>query len=333
MSARGFYDALGIELPDGRRANTTVHCFIEPAAHLNGDRAPSCSVGLITGAFLCHGCGARGGAYDAALAAGRTPRAAMDLLRAHGLIEAAGEQPSGATATRPDHRPRSAAMRPALAADDDEVNAWAENLEADGRLIRRLILERAWAPSAVRRLGIGYDGARITIPIRNASGRLRGVLRYDPFGPRRPKMLAAPGTRLGLIPHPEVEPSERVILTEGPPDMIAARSAGLAAIAVPGTEAWQPHWAHLLAGRRVTIVMDCDRAGRRAAEAITQSLAGLAAAVQAIDLSPDRHDGYDLTDRIFARRRRHAAAASSLRTSTDLLRPQLNSRAGQEASR
>ena len=51
-------------------------------------------------------------------------------------------------------------------------------------------------------------------------------------------MLAVPGTRLGLIPHPAKETSDRILLVEGPPDMVAARS-GLPAIAIPGTNAWR----------------------------------------------------------------------------------------------
>ena len=197
-----------------------------------------------------------------------------------------------AMALRPTHE------RPWLAIDEATVKSWVDALDANGRLARRLILERAWAPSTTRALDIGFDGARITIPIRNERGELRGILRYDAFGRRRPKMRAAPGSRLGLIPHPTTEPSNHIMLVEGPPDMIAARSAGLPAIAVPGTNAWHASWASKLAGKRVTIVMDCDGAGRQAAEAISRSLAPFATRTDIIDLWPDRADGYDLTDRI-----------------------------------
>ncbi|MGH2873917.1 MAG: toprim domain-containing protein [Solirubrobacteraceae bacterium] len=300
-------------------SNAAVRCFADPAAHSHGDRTPSCSVSLLTGAFLCHACGARGGAYDAALAAGRTPRAAMELLRAHDLIDA---DPG---------RRRPAAPEPILdspdngrrlqfAACDEDVRVWADSLEADGRIVRRLILERAWAPTTMRRLGLGTDGSRVTIPIRNAQGRLREVLRYQPFGRREPKMLAVPGTRLGLIPHPAAEPRQPVLLVEGPPDMIAARSAGLSAIAVPGTASWQPHWARLLSGRRVTIVMDCDAPGRAAANRIAASLRQAAAGVEIVDLAPGRSDGYDLSDRIMERRRaRHRGPTA--RSLALLLRP------------
>lgn len=45
--------------------------------------------------------------------------------------------------------------------------------------------------------------------------------------------------------------AEWVVLVEGPPDMISARSRGLPALAVPGDDAWEPQWARLLAGRHV----------------------------------------------------------------------------------
>ena len=198
-------------------------------------------------------------------------------------------------------------------------------LDADSRLVRRLILERAWAPRIMRALQVGFDGARITFPIRNAQGHLRGILRYDAFGRRDPKMRAVTGTRLGLVPHPSAEASDHIVLVEGPPDMIAARSAGLPAIAIPGTHAWQPAWAHLLTGRRVTIVMDCDAAGRRAAEEIAASLDETEGA-EVVDLWPGRDDGYDLTDRILERRRIKPFSPRVARTVRELLAPHPSSR-------
>ena len=319
---RAFYAALGIELPGWPKLEAPVRCFAQPEAHNRADRSPSCSVSLASGAWNCHGCGAHGGAYDAALAVGHEPRSAMDLLIAHGLaqpqirrVERAQQRRRGAAS-----KPLPAQTRPSLAIAEGDVRSWADALDADSCLVRRLILERAWAPRIMRALELGFDGSRITIPIRSGCGQLRGILRYDAFGRRDPKMRAAAGTQLGLAPHPTRDRSTHIILVEGPPDMIAARSAGLPAIAIPGTNAWHPAWADLLAGKRVTIVMDCDTPGRRAAKEIAASLHATARAVEIVDLSPDRHDGYDLTDRILERRR----AGSGLRvTSTigSLLRP------------
>ena len=84
---RAFYEALGIELPGWAHTEAPVRCFADPEAHKREDRDASCSVNVHSGAFNCHGCGARGGAYDAALARGRSPREAIDLMVALGLTE------------------------------------------------------------------------------------------------------------------------------------------------------------------------------------------------------------------------------------------------------
>ncbi len=333
---RSYYAALGIELPAWPKLEAPVRCFAQPDAHNRADRSPSCSVSLLAGAWNCHGCGARGGAYDAALAVGHAPRSAMDLLIANGLAEPRTHAAAHCRTTPAINGPKtvpSKARRSQLAAADADVQSWADMLDADGRLIRRLILDRAWAPQTMRALKLGFDGARITIPIRGAHGQLRGVLRYDPFGPREPKMRAVPGTQLGLIPHPAREPSNHVILVEGPPDMIAARSSGLPAIAIPGTNAWHPAWAQMLASKRVTIVMDCDKPGRRAADEIAATLDGTAEAVEVADLWPGRDDGYDLTDRILERRQVSPRATTAVRPIHALLAPHPSTRCARAESR
>ena len=110
-----------------------------------------------------------------------------------------------------------------------------------------------------------------------------------------PKMLATAGSRRALLPHPAAEPSSRVLLVEGEPDMICARSRGLPAIAVPGVDGWRAPWARLLAGREVTVVMDCDERGRAAAAAIERDLTPIGV-TRVLDLALERNDGYDLTD-------------------------------------
>jgi len=326
MTVRTFYTTLGVNLPGWSTREAPVRCFAQPDAHNHGDRSPSCSVNLSSGAWNCHGCGAHGGAYDAALTAGHPPRTAMELLIAHGLAEPRATEhaspkrpaPCARQTDPPTPTPKHAVAAP-LATDEDDIRRWAETLDANSRRIRQLAVRRAWGSRVIGELELGFDGARITIPIRDGNGALRGVLRYDPFGRRDPKMLAVPGTRLGLIPHPARETSDQIILVEGPPDMIAARSYGLPAIAIPGSTAWQQPWAELLAGRRVTIVMDCDAPGRRAAVEIATSLQAAAVHAEVVDLCPDRHDGYDLTNRILERRTRTSSRAPW--TIASLLRP------------
>lgn len=84
--------------------------------------------------------------------------------------------------------------------------------------------------------------------------------------------------------------------------MISARSQGLPAVAVPGDDAWEASWAQLLAGRRVSVVMDCDHAGRQAASRIAADLKAAAVGGSVVDLARHRRDGYDLTDWLADRR-------------------------------
>ena len=84
---RGFYTTLGIPLPSWAGANVSVRCFADPEAHARSDRDPSCSINLTHGAWHCHGCGASGGPYDAAIHQGHTSRSAIDLMISHGLTQ------------------------------------------------------------------------------------------------------------------------------------------------------------------------------------------------------------------------------------------------------
>jgi hypothetical protein len=104
--ARGFYAALGISLPgSGTSDNVSVRCFASPEQHKHDDRSPSCSVSLDTGQWKCRACGAKGGAYDAALAVGRDRSEAALLAKDHGLFAADRVLRPNADA---DHRPARA---------------------------------------------------------------------------------------------------------------------------------------------------------------------------------------------------------------------------------
>jgi hypothetical protein len=65
---------------------------------------------------------------------------------------------------------------------------------------------------------------------------------------------------------------------------------------VPGEDAWEPEWAQLLAGRYVSVVLDCDRAGRDAAARIAADLKAGGVRGSIVDLARARTDGYDLTE-------------------------------------
>lgn len=302
MSAvREFYARLGITLLRAVGSEAPARCFASPQAHRREDRQPSVSVNLETGAWLCHGCGARGGAYDAALLRGNTPRSAMDLLISHGLAEP--RQREAPTRARRSATPARSTSRPDQTAQfevpERKVADWADRLTQRSTFVARLAAERAITGEVLTRFQIGYDGRRITIPVRDTDGELSGILRWLPFDRREaPKMLALPGSRRGLVPTPEQLPPGAIVLCEGEPDALAAHSAGLAAVAVPGVAGWRAEWASRFTGRLVTIVMDCDDEGRACAQRIALDLAAADVGTRVIDLDTERADGYDLTDHL-----------------------------------
>jgi hypothetical protein len=304
---RGFYASLGVELPGWAQTEASVRCFANPDAHRHQDRDPSCSVNVQSGLFNCHACGAGGGAYDAALAKGLSPRDAIDLMVTHGLVQrrqgrdsprgaAPARDASAARARGPGQRaPSSLADPPRLEVSIERIKVWARSLCENRQLLARLCRERGWDRRVLGELQVGFDGRRITVPITGDQGELRGVLRLRVWEWQRPKVISAPGTRLGLVPHPTPNDG-RLVVVEGPSDMLAARSAGLPAVAVPGTDAWRSEWAGAFAGQEVTVVMDCDRPGRKAAARMADDLAHAGADARIVDLAPDRDDGYDLSD-------------------------------------
>jgi len=187
-------------------------------------------------------------------------------------------------------------VRRTLTVSDPDVQRWHSRLRIDTALIGRLTRERGWGNETMCELELGVCRGRITIPVRDSHRRLIGLLRYQPWPKAgQPKMRAAAGSCRMLLPHPTAEPSHDVLLVEGEPDMIAARSRGLPAIALPGLDCWRTHWAQLLAGRQIQIIMDADAHGRAVAARIARDLDEYACAT-IVDLAPNRDDGYDLTD-------------------------------------
>jgi hypothetical protein len=164
---------------------------------------------------------------------------------------------------------------------------------------------RGWAVSAIERLGLTYDPAsgRVGFPIRDAALVELGEALYlpDPDARNgRPKLEQPSGVPRQLFPPPETIPNdvEQLVLCEGESDVVAAWSAGFAAVGVPGTNGWRAEYAARFAGRRWTLytAFDCDVVGRQAAGIVVDSLVEHGVDARLVDLAEHREDGYDLTD-------------------------------------
>jgi len=157
---------------------------------------------------------------------------------------------------------------------------------------------RRWTRAVLEDIGVGFDSERYVLPVRDADGALVGTVRYLPPQLRgeQVKLTADKGSRRELFPAPESEAPD-VVLVEGEATALTARSAGLAAIAVPGSGAWRPEWARRLAPLSpILIVPDCDDVGRGAARTWAAELHAAGAVVRILDIAPERSDGYDVGD-------------------------------------
>jgi Protein of unknown function (DUF3631) len=295
MSARDFYSDLGVALPGGpETGSVSVRCFANVSAHKRDDHNPSCSVNIDTGQWKCFACGAKGGAFDAAVAFGWSRSDAADLAKRHDVFadDRARQGP-----TRPSS-PNPGGAAPKLPTET-QVAAWHEALVSDARAVEWLFELRGWTPEVIKSLELGIDGERITIPIRDAERRLVGSHWYapNPAGRNGNKMLAAKGVPRALFPPPEPLPADaRVYLVEGEPDAIAMWSLELCAVAVPGAQAWRAEWAPRFAGRDIVLIPDLDAEGRGLMAQAARDLTPHAKSVRIVDLDPSRDDKGDVGD-------------------------------------
>jgi Protein of unknown function (DUF3631)/Toprim-like len=199
-------------------------------------------------------------------------------------------------------RPPGGSARPGFA--EEEPRRSRDALLSSAQALARLSELRGWTREAIEKLGLGLDGERILFPLRDATGALVGIGRYQPNPDKRAagKLIVDGGSRRELFPRPEdVDEGEDFLwLTEGEPDAIVACSIGLPAVAVPGVQGWRREWCERFRGRRIIVCFDCDAAGREASERVARDLAGVASEVRVLDLSPQRDDGYDLSGLVLA---------------------------------
>jgi len=163
---RGYYRALGVQLPEWAIREASVRCFTDPDAHAHDDRWFSCSVNLESGAFHCWGCGAKGGAYDPAIEILRlSPREAVELMIEYGLAERRAAGAGGHRTRRPapptrhhDAQLAEDGARRELRVTEPQIASWQEQLATLAWTPRCLRPEhrRLWDPGTLQHLGIGW---------------------------------------------------------------------------------------------------------------------------------------------------------------------------------
>lgn len=213
---------------------------------------------------------------------------------------------------------KSKARRRDWRAIELESFACAVRLQNEPKVLEKLRFGRGWAASALEALGVGWDGSRLTLPVRTADLKLHDVLRYDPFTERR-KILAGKGKSRLPWPSPEYLDEKKVLfLVEGEGTAISMASVGLTAVALPGSVSkpttsttrpgswqgagWHRQWAKRFKRfRNVILLPDCDEQGRALMRAASYDLTKEDIPNHVIDIGPKTQNGSDIADHLLSK--------------------------------
>ncbi|MCA1833223.1 MAG: AAA family ATPase [Actinomycetota bacterium] len=201
------------------------------------------------------------------------------------------------------HRELEAELSEALPSEE-EVDEWHEAIDKDSSRGKFLREKRKLKQEIIERYKIGWDSQRkrYTIPIRDDAGELVNVRFYDPSpSGKQTKFFSVPGhgeRRLFPIDQLKSEFATDILVCAGEMDTLCAIGRGFTAITTTGgeTNGWKAEWGPFFEGKSVSIIYDCDEAGRAGAKKVAKQLAPHAAEVRIVDVDTERFDGYDLTD-------------------------------------
>lgn len=275
----------------------------------NTSKTPSASFNFERGVFHCFGQCGRG----------------MTLGKVWELVK---DDPENS------NKVRTIGSAPSLRKKDDEgrapteqdVERFKRNLhERAGARMRSLIDKRGLTPDTIKRYDIGWDGSRYTIPVRDRSGELVNIRRYQ-MGATRYKVVSfSRGVGNTALYGIDALDHDEVLICEGEMDTLIARQYGFNSLtATTGAGKWVDEWTPMFVGKRVYIAYDNDRAGIDGARKLANKLvAGGVEKVHVVKL--EVADKQDLTD-YFVEQGFSAANLRALMERTPLFEPKTISR-------
>lgn len=173
--------------------------------------------------------------------------------------------------------------------------------------LRFLRKKRMLQPETMKRFELGFDGARISIPIRNQFGLLINIRLYDPLasgktGGRKMLNYKRDGEERSFGSPPVLFPfsalaskGSQVLICEGEWDAILLNQLGMPTITgTSGASSWPSEYSRMLAGRDVVLVFDNDEAGTSGAELVTAALRDIATSIRVLPIP--KRVGKDVTD-------------------------------------
>jgi len=259
MSARDFYDAIGIALAEDRPGPwVEIPCFNPAHDH---DRNPSCGVNLDHGGFKCHACDAKGSAFDAAVLIGKSRGDAAELAKRHGLWRGDNGTPhhgrgGGGSLTASNPRAHVHTLPPGCT-----LESYAEAKRLPTEFLRKIgisdYVDNRWPGTRVLRIPY-VDGDD-----QEAAVRIR--IRLEK-GATDERFLWRKGSRPLLYGIPRLDQAREagyVVLVEGESDCHTLWHHGIPAVGIPGATNWKEERdaAHLAGIDRIYVVLEGDTGG------------------------------------------------------------------------
>jgi hypothetical protein len=271
LDVPAFYTNEGVQLKDLGAGQFQASC------PFHDDANPSFSVGP-NGVFFCHaGCGG-GSVFDF-----YARKHAVDIAAAFSAVALLAE-------------PKTKLM-PAIS--ESEILAWASALLLNPQMVTFLHDERGYTDDTIKKFELGWDGDRITIPVRDAEGVIVNVRRYLPHPTKgQAKFLSfKEGYGAARLFNVAALAFDNVVLCEGEMDCILLAQEGFHAVtATGGAGTWKGPWTPLFAGKKVVICYDHDRAGRLGAKTVAEQLSGTAAPISTVEWPATFLKKGDVTD-------------------------------------
>ena len=277
-----YEELLGKELPEPNESGEIkINC------PFHSDSNPSMSVNMDTGAWYCFTCAEGGNFVDFIM-----EKEGLTRVKARKFIDEKWpdlmKEEKGSAGKKTDVPP----------IEEAEVQKWHQILKNSKKVMEWLLTERGITPETVNRFKLGWDGERITIPIRDQEGYYRNIRRYKPRGSTTDKVISykAGYGSARLFPVENLV-ADKILICEGEMDCILANQLGYHAItATGGAGSWKAEWNKLFADKEVFIVYDIDDEGKKGAERVARQLVSWANIVKIVELPIVKPDNADVTD-------------------------------------
>lgn len=275
----------------GKKVGPNEVSFLCP---FHPDTKPSANINTQSGVWFCHVCNEGGSPIDWLMKQGRTYHEALTEVGAL----AGMEPPSVGRTNGAVGSPSPAAPSRQRKLTDEQVKGWHEAALRNSDLLRWFRDKRGFGDDTLVKYELGWDGERVTIPIRDAAGKLLNVRRYmrDAKGTQGKMLWFNSGAESRLYPDQADPLPDEIVLVEGEWDAILMRQQGWdnAMTVTSGAGIWPAEFTPRFAGKTVTILYDNDDAGRKGAVRVANILTPTATV--RIALIPNLPEKGDPTD-------------------------------------